>query len=434
MGAEVDDETRNAQINPSKGDTAEMDILGIANILTESDLNLSNDILEEIEIRLKKLFKQINVGGETFTNVNSEEINSLGNENFVHTMTFLEELESLIKLENNGKALNPQLDAILNRIRVKLNEQVKAIIAKRIASKDISKIDRKIGLQDQKSNLAKKEAPLHNKDNLSLIETSPKAADRHKLESSDLDGLKKPTVKVEIDKTLSAKPENVNISQNSKKNTDQSIEIGKKFSETKMDHLTQNFTNTSPIKDLNLESNLVRPLINSMNKLDNISNFEASNSSKTPQSNQDNNDRLLKTLNMLAKSWGNNLIEKIEQSIGDGIEKLEIQLTPKSLGRLNVTINVQDTIAKINIVAESANAAALLGDSESKLSQMMEVSGLRLASLQTQTNQFGGNQKGKEHAHKLASTVKKTNIEDSVKPKENINKIKDPNEGLNLIA
>ena len=56
----------------------------------------------------------------------------------------------------------------------------------------------------------------------------------------------------------------------------------------------------------------------------------------------------------------------------DGVEEIEISLTPKSLGRLNVTINMQDTIAKISITAESANAAALLADAESKLSQMME--------------------------------------------------------------
>ena len=104
------------------------------------------------------------------------------------------------------------------------------------------------------------------------------------------------------------------------------------------------------------------------------------------------------------------------------------------MGRLNVIINISDTITKINIIAESANAAALLGDAESKLSQMMEGSGLKLASLQTQTNQFGGNHKGKDHSPKLASTAKKAKIEDSSKPIENINKLKSENEGLNLIA
>ena len=233
---------------------------------------------------------------------------------------------------------------------------------------------------------------------------------------------------------LSSKPEHLNISQNSGNKVDKSMDIGKKNPELKLDYATQNFTNSTLVKDLNSESNLVRSPVALTNKLENNPHFETSNIQKPLQSNQGNNERLLQTLNMLTKSWGNNLIEKIEKSIEGGIEQLEIQLTPKSLGRLNVIINIHDTVTKINIVAESANAAALLGDAESKLSQMMEVSGLRLASLQTQTNQFGGNQRGKEQGHKLASTVKKANIEDRSKPMENIDKIKGTNEGLNLIA
>ena len=44
---------------------------------------------------------------------------------------------------------------------------------------------------------------------------------------------------------------------------------------------------------------------------------------------------------MLSKSWGNKLIEKIEKSIIDGVEEIEISLIPKSSGRLNVMINTR---------------------------------------------------------------------------------------------
>ena len=137
---------------------------------------------------------------------------------------------------------------------------------------------------------------------------------------------------------------------------------------------------------------------------------------------------------MLSKTWGNNLIEKIEKSIVDGIEKLEISLTPKSLGRLNIAINIHDTVAKINIIAESAGAAALLSEAEHKLSQMMEASGLKLASLQTQNQQYGNNQKGKEQDQKLASTIKKSSIDDNSKSSEAIGKTDSESEGLNVIA
>ena len=142
---------------------------------------------------------------------------------------------------------------------------------------------------------------------------------------------------------------------------------------------------------------------------------------------------------MLSKSWGEKLIEKIEKSIVDGIEKIELSLSPKSLGKLNVTINMQDSVAKINIVAESSSVAALLGEAEAKLSQMMEATGLKLASLQTLTQQFGQNKKGKEQAQKLVVSKKKDNISDPEisdpeKTNRKINNKEGHNEGLNLIA
>ena len=434
MELEGDAELKNTKTNPDEVSYAEMNMLAITNMLAESDLNLTDNIIEEINIRLKKLFEQINIDGFTTANINSKQMNGLGNENFVHIMKFLEELESLIKVEIDGKDGIPKLDEILNRIRIKLNDQVKATIEKKITSQDISKIDAKNVSQDHKSDLVKKEASLYNKDTSNLVGKSPSVPARQKLKSSNLDALNEKAVKVEISKTLSSKSEHLNNSQNFEKKSFLSMEFEKKSSETKMDTLSQNSTSTTLVKDLNSESNLFRQPLNFPNKFDNISNFETSNMHKSPQANQENNDRLFQTLNMLSKSWGNKLIEKIEKSIEDGIEQLEILLTPKSLGRLNVTINIHDTIAKINIIAESASAAALLGEAESKLSQMMEISGLKLASLQTQTNQFGGNHKGKEQAHKLASAVKKTNIEDRSKPIESIKNLNSENEGLNLIA
>ena len=434
IGTESNAESKNFEVIPDEGENAEMDILAITNMLTASDLNLSNDILEEIKVRLKVLFEQIAVEGINLANSNTEEINRLGNEHFVHIMAFLEELESLIKLEKNGKDITPQLDAILNRIRIKLNEQVNATIEKKVTSQNISKVDGKIVSKDQKIDTEKKGPGVHIKRTSSLIETTLDDTDRLKPKNSDLDNLKKTAVKFDARKTLSSKHEHLNVSESSEKKVDLSIDIGKKVSELKMDSLSQNSTNTTLVKDLNPESNLVRSPLPLTNKLDNISNFETLSNQKSPHFNHENNDRLLHTLNMLSKSWGNNLIEKVEKSIADGIEQLEILLTPKSLGRLNVIININDTIAKINIIAESASAAALLGDAEAKLSQMMEVSGLKLASLQTQTNQFGGNHKGKEQADKLASVAKKAKIKESSKPTENINKIQSVNEGLNLIA
>jgi flagellar hook-length control protein FliK len=316
-------------------------------------------------------------------------------------------------LTQNGKDIKQKLETILDQVRTKLNEQVKAFIEKKIKANYITKND------------TKNKHPLNKEGNKSLFKTNPNGTE---FEKSNLD-LNENATKAERKKKHSSKNLALNISQSSEKKSNVS-----KVSQLKTDTLTQTSTNIGLSKDLNLESNLLRQPLTLTNKLDTVSNFVQSNMQKPSLFNQENSDKLLQNLNMLSKSWGTDLIEKLEKSIVDGVEKIEISLIPKSLGRLNVTINMQDTIAKISITAESANAAALLADAGSKLSQMMEVSGLKLASLQTQTHQFGGNQKGREHAQKLASTTKKANIDENSKPIENINKIKSTNEGLNLIA
>ncbi len=429
---ETEDKTemQDANVNADENDFTDMNIKEIANILKTSDLNLSEDILADIKDRLKVLVEKIKMGSTGMASVDSEQPNSSGNKGFVHIMKFLEELEGLINLNQNGKDIKQKLEIILDQVRTTLNEKLKALIEKKNNVENFTKNNTKILRQDQKHNIVNNKQGLHKEGVPSVIGTNPNQIE---LKKNNLT-LEKNTTKVVPQKKLSSNQVSLNISQSSEKRSDMSTAIEKKVSEFKADILTQNSANTNLSKDLNLESNLLKQPLTLTNKLDTFSNFVQSNTQKPSLFNQENNDKLLQNLNMLSKSWGNKLIEKIEKSIIDGVEEIEISLTPKSLGRLNVTINMQDTIAKISITTESANAAALLADAGSKLSQMMEVSGLKLASLQTQAHQFGGNQKEKERAHKLASTAKKTNIEDSSKPLDNTSKINSANDGLNLIA
>jgi flagellar hook-length control protein FliK len=221
----------------------------------------------------------------------------------------------------------------------------------------------------------------------------------------------------------------------SEKNSDAASNEINKTNKTKSDLMPQQgHSNGAFGKDLSIESNLAKESVGSASKLDANITSSQGNSIRAPISNNQTSNGLLNDLNMLSKSWGEKLIEKIEKSIVDGIEKIELSLSPKSLGKLNVTINMQDSVAKINIVAESSSVAALLGEAEAKLSQMMEATGLKLASLQTLTQQFGQNKKGKEQAQKLVVSKKKDNISDPEKTNRKINNKEGHNEGLNLIA
>ena len=426
-------EVLSTDININDIDHADRNMTEIINILKMADINLSENILEDIQNKLKELFKEIDIGNTGVAKTDSEHLNLSGNKNFVHIMKFLQELENLINSNQSGKDIYQKLETILDQVRTSLNEQVKNSNERKTSAQHTTKYDTKIVPQDQKNNMVSNKKMLHKETNSGVIGTNPNESVRTEFNKADL-AFAKNTVEFKPRKKLTSKAESLNISQGSEKKPDLSNSIANKTSEFKTDALTQTSTNTNLPKDLNSENNLLRQTLAFTNKLDTSSNVVSNNTQNPSLFNQESNDKLLQNLNMLSKSWGNKLIEKIEKSIIDGVEEIEISLTPKSLGRLNVTINMQDTIAKISIITESSNAAALLSDAESKLSQMMEISGLKLASLQTRANQFGGNQKGKEQGHKLASTVKKTNIEDSSRPMEDIKKVNSENEGLNLIA
>ena len=211
-----------------------------------------------------------------------------------------------------------------------------------------------------------------------------------------------------------------------KKNTITKFEISKDLITKTTPSFKESFNSESTVKVHDASLPKADQNNNSSNQNNNQSNLNFRS---------EHNNKVLETLNMLSKTWGNKLIEKIEKSIINGDESLEISISPKSLGKLNITINIQDSLTRINIITENASAAALLGESESKLSQMMEASGLKLSTFLTSSQQFGNNN-GKNLKHR---SILKPNREKEEKV-DNSN-ILSPNqkhistkEGLNLIA
>ena len=421
------DHKQDDQIPSDKDFPAEKNIHEILNILNEGNLKLDEDAIKDIKMRLKHLFEMIKLNVGTEANVNPEQAHGFINENFLHLMKFLKNLEGLISNQPNDQNINRDLNLVLDKVRTKLNEQLKNILAKK------SNVNVK-ALNNASANT--------NTEQISQLKAISNVQNKNPEEFEGIQGRKaaqdsskNADTKIDLNMNYSSKPKSLNSSHQQENKITQFHDLGNKSNEKNIDFVSQSSNSGMLSKELNSEtSTLFRQPISLINKLDTSSNLDSLSAQKSSIISQENNEKLLQTINMLSRSWGNKLIDKIDKSIVDGIEQLEICLTPRSLGRLNVTINLQDSIAKINIVAESASAAALLGEAEQKLSQMMEASGLRLASLQTLTQQFGGNQKGKGQDHKLASIEKKSSIEEGSNLPENNKDIKSESEGLNLIA
>ena len=142
-------------------------------------------------------------------------------------------------------------------------------------------------------------------------------------------------------------------------------------------------------------------------------------------------------LRMLEKNWGTNLARIVENAIKEGREKIEIQLDPKKLGRLNVSLSINNNQTTIVVNTENTAAALLLTGAEERLSQMFEASGLKLSNFQANSNNNNKgntenekNDQNKNNKVKISSQKEKELAETSIK---NLNQDKIDNQ-INLIA
>ena len=137
---------------------------------------------------------------------------------------------------------------------------------------------------------------------------------------------------------------------------------------------------------------------------------------------------------MLDRNWSTSLLNKIEKGVKNGDETLEISLKPRNLGSLKISLSLSNDSAKINIVTENSSAALLLSEAESKLSQMLENTGLKLSNLSTSLDQ------GKKHNTKNGNqnnNDKKMLAKDEIsleKGDQIVSKINSENQILNLLA
>ena len=88
---------------------------------------------------------------------------------------------------------------------------------------------------------------------------------------------------------------------------------------------------------------------------------------------------------MLTKDWNEKLAQALEQRISGGGKEIDFMLTPKSLGRLRVSMSMIEGQLSLAIKTDTAMAAAMLGDAESQLVQMLEARDLRVASFAAST-------------------------------------------------
>ena len=96
-------------------------------------------------------------------------------------------------------------------------------------------------------------------------------------------------------------------------------------------------------------------------------------------------------LDMQDENWSEMLVRRIDKEFRGGGKGLEIEMSPRHLGRLNITLLQQQEQTHIQMRTENSAAAHMLAEAESRLAQMLENSGLKLGMFNTFTGGGGRN-------------------------------------------
>ena len=133
-----------------------------------------------------------------------------------------------------------------------------------------------------------------------------------------------------------------------------------------------------------------------------------------------NNLNALQNLDTAKGNWTEMLLQRVQRGLAGGKDQLDFQLSPRNLGKMRVTLVIQNDRTNVQIQTETAAAASMLGDSEARLAQMLEASGLRLGNLNSgQSNSFGGNTSDQHAAQqeqaktKMGTNAQSGNVEDN---------------------
>ena len=93
-------------------------------------------------------------------------------------------------------------------------------------------------------------------------------------------------------------------------------------------------------------------------------------------------------LDLMQDKWTKNLAEKIEKSLRDGQQEIDLILKPKNLGKLSLRLAINNQSLNIQIQADNQHVVSLLQDSETRLMQMLDGNGFKSTHLAL-TSSFG---------------------------------------------
>ena len=129
---------------------------------------------------------------------------------------------------------------------------------------------------------------------------------------------------------------------------------------------------------------------------------------------------LLDSLDLSQKGWTTKLVSRIENALENGGEEIEFNLKPKNLGRLKVSISLNNGTGHVKIITENSFVTNALTQNENHLQKLFNDQGINLEFSANDDTQYFGS---KNSFNKNSNKNDQNNYLKSDNEKENQNEI-----------
>ena len=135
-----------------------------------------------------------------------------------------------------------------------------------------------------------------------------------------------------------------------------------------------------------------------------------------------------KILNFMENNWEQKFSTIIKESLRNNVNKIELDVKPKNLGKVRLEVKVDKDVTKIDFTTESIETANLLNENINKISDFLNEGKENYLSQNKNSNQNFNHQKNKRE------TSNHKNLVDNNKEKSSIDKINNSNHNIDVNA
>ena len=112
-------------------------------------------------------------------------------------------------------------------------------------------------------------------------------------------------------------------------------------------------------------------------------------------------------LDLMESSWGEKFTKVLKNAVSNGLNKVDLNLNPKHLGKIVLEISVKDNSTQVQINAESQDAANILNENISKLTEMIDEKNSKFLNFANNGEGKYSQQQKKDRTENLAKNITK---------------------------